>query len=671
MNNIKIQPGQPQPEGATLVENGVNFALYAPQAEQVELCLFTDEREHRLALTRSGDIWHGFIADLGAGARYGYRVHGQSRPEQGILFTPHKLLLDPYAKAISGKPDLSTSEAAARFHWHNDTDTASVAPKSVVTAADGFAWGDDRPPRTPWENTILYEAHVKGFTQQHPRIPASIAGTFAGLAHPESIRHLKRLGITAIELLPVSYAIDEAHLQQRHLKNYWGYNVLGHFAINPDLAADKSAPLQEFKTLVRTLHRVGIEVILDVVFNHTAEGERQDAMLCQRGIANADYYWLNGDGHEENFSGCGNALNASHPHTLKWILDALRYWVEECHVDGFRFDLGSILGRTPGFSRDATFFAAIAADPVLSQVKLITEPWDIAGYQLGQFPPPFAEWNDRFRDDMREYFIWQSGTQDAFARRFAGSDDIFAEQGRAPGASINFITAHDGFTLRDLVSYNHKHNHANGEDNRDGHHHNFSDNHGAEGASDSPDILAARNATQRSLLAALLLSSGTPMLLAGDEFGNSQHGNNNAYCQDNPIAWLDWDNADDSLIAYTANLIALRKRMPLLKENRWWTEHDVRWLTADGRPMHLADWHNREGKALQILIQNTFLILINGKRHAQTFALPSGQWQDCLHPAQHRHTLHTAHMDVRILERIDPADTKAPPFAKEGLGRGV
>lgn len=650
MNNIQIQPGQPQPEGATPVENGVNFALYAPQAEQVELCLFADDSEHRLALTRNGDIWHGFIPGLPEGTAYGYRVHGQSRPELGILFNPQKLLLDPYAKTIAGKPDFSTPEAAKRFHWQDDTDNAAYAPKSVIPAPSAFAWGEDTAPHTPWEKTVIYEAHVKGFTQKHPRIPASIAGTFAGMAHPESIRHLKRLGITAVELLPIAFAIDEVHLQQRHLKNYWGYNVLGQFAINPDLAADKNAPLDEFKTLVRTLHRVGIEVILDVVFNHSAEGERDNAMLCQRGIANADYYWLNRDGQEENWSGCGNAINASHPHTLKWIIDALRYWVEECHVDGFRFDLGSILGRTPGFSAEAPFFAAIAADPVLSQVKLIAEPWDIGwgGYQLGQFPQPFAEWNDRFRDDMRRYFLWQNGETDTFARRFAGSDDHFA----GPWRSINFISAHDGFTLRDLVSYNGKHNYANGEDNRDGHSDNFSDNHGNEGRTDDADILAARDASQRALLAALLLSHGTPMLLAGDEFGNSQHGNNNCYCQDNPIAWLDWANADPELQRYTEKLVHLRKRIPQLSAKRRWTDADVQWLTADGHPMQIADWHDRKAKALQILMPNDFLILVNGKRGTQTFALPPGRWQDCLQSQRFFETaLQTTQMEVCVLSR--------------------
>ena len=630
MKNIQIEPGQPHPEGATPNEHGVNFALYAPQADNVELCLFADDSEQRLALTRSGDIWHGFIPGLPEGTAYGYRVHGQSRPDLGILFNPQKLLLDPYAKAITGKPDFSTPEAAERFHWQNSEDNAAHAPKSIIIGANTFDWGNDTLPQTPWEKTILYEAHVKGFSKRHPRIPAAIAGTFAGLAHPESIRHLKRLGITAIELLPIAFAIDEAHLQQRHLKNYWGYNILGHFAINPELAANPHAALDEFKTLVRTLHRVGIEVILDVVYNHSAEGERDNAMLCQRGIANNHYYWLNSDGQEENWSGCGNAINASHPHTLKWIIDSLRYWAEECHVDGFRFDLGSILGRTPGFTAEAPFFAAIAADPVLRERKLIAEPWDIGwgGYQLGQFPAPFAEWNDRFRDDMRRFFIWQSGEKNHFARRLAGSDDYFA----TPAESINFITAHDGFTLRDLTSYNHKHNLANGEDNRDGHHDNISDNHGAEGASDNPDILAARNATQRALLAALLLSHGTPMLLAGDELGHSQRGNNNGYCQDNDTTWLDWDNADPEQQRYTEKLIALRKHINLLNTKRRWTDDDIQWLTADGQTMQPHDWHDHNIKALQIVLDKRHLLLVNGSRATVNFHLPDGDWQDALEP---------------------------------------
>lgn len=650
MKTITLQTGSPHPEGATVTEDGINFALYAPQAEAVELCLFDDDGETRLPLSRSGDIWHGFVEHLQAGARYGYRVHGHSRPEQGILFNPHKLLLDPYAKAIDGKPDFSDAQAAQRFHWQDGQDNAVFAPKSIACRQAPFDWGNDRAPRTPWEHTILYEAHVKGFSKQHPRIPAAIAGTFAGMAHPESIRHLKRLGITAVELLPITFAIDEPHLQQRGLKNYWGYNVLGHFALNPDLAADKTAPLQEFKTLVRTLHRVGIEVIMDVVFNHTAEGERKDAMLCQRGIANNDYYWLNHEGNEENYSGCGNALKASHPHTLQWILDALRYFAQECHVDGFRFDLGSILGRTPEFSAEAPFFAAIAEDPILRELKMIAEPWDIGwgGYQLGQFPAPFAQWNDRFRDDLRRFFIWQSGEKNIFARRFAGSDDCFAD----PARSINFITAHDGFTLRDLVSYNHKHNHANGEDNRDGHSENFSDNHGTEGVSDNPDILAARNATQRALLAALLLSHGTPMLLAGDEFGHSQSGNNNSYCQDNATAWLDWANADPELLRHTEKLIALRKRLPQLREPRRWTDSDVQWKNADGCPLHEHDWHNHADKALQIMLLPDYLLLVNGSREPVTFHLPDGDWQDALEPASpHTVRLHMTQPGICVLCR--------------------
>lgn len=617
---MNVQPGQPHPEGAHIRDGGVNFALYAPDAQQAALCLFIDGREKRLALTRTGDIWHGFVAGIGAGVRYGFRVHGASRPGEGILFNPAKLLLDPYAKVVDGKPDFSTPEACARFHWQDGTDNAAFAPKSVIPAPSAFEWGDDQRPHTPWEKTVIYEAHVKGFSKRHPRIPEDIAGTFAGMAHPESIRHFKRLGITAIELLPVACSIDEAHLQQRGLKNYWGYNTLAPFALNPALAADKNAPETEFKTLVRTLHRVGIEVILDVVFNHTAEGERKDAMLCQRGIANRDYYHLNGEGSEENYSGCGNALNAANPHTLKWILDCLRHFAEEYHIDGFRFDLASILGRTPGFSATAPFFHAIQSDPLLSRLKMIAEPWDIGwgGYQLGQFPAPFGEWNDRFRDDMRRFFLTQEADLATFARRFAGSDDLFGE----PCKSINFISAHDGFTLRDLVSYNGKHNQANGEDNRDGHNDNHSHNHGAEGDTDDPDILAARHASQRALLSALLLAKGTPMLLAGDEIGHSQRGNNNAYCQDNDSAWLDWANADSDLTAHVSTLIRLRQGIAAIGENRLWTDADVEWFTFDGNPMQAHDWHNPEHKALQIRIRGDHLLLVNGTRQPRHFTFP-------------------------------------------------
>ena len=651
-----LLPGQSAPLGSQIREEngvqGVNFAVYAADAQQVVLCLFIDGREKRLALHKEGDIWHGFMPGIGAGTRYGYRVQGKTDPARGRLFNPAKLLIDPYSKAIDGKPDFSTPEAAARFHWQDAQDNAALAPKSVVMAESAFDWGDDARPNTPWGQTIIYEAHVKGFSKRHPRIPAAIAGTFAGMAHPESIRHLKRLGVTAVELLPIAYSIDEAHVQQKGLKNYWGYNVLGHFAVNPELAAYPDYALDEFKMLVRTLHRVGIEVILDVVFNHTAEGERKDPMLCQRGIANDSYYWLNAQGSEENYSGCGNAINASHPVTLAWILDCLRYWAHECHVDGFRFDLASILGRTTDFTASAPFFAAIAADPLLRELKMIAEPWDIGwgGYQLGQFPAPFSEWNDRFRDDLRRFFCQESGEKNILAQRLAGSDDVFAH----PAHSINFLTAHDGFTLQDLVSYTHKHNHANGEDNRDGHHENFSDNHGVEGVSDDAEILAARDATRRALLAALLLANGTPMLLAGDELGNSQHGNNNTYCQDNDIAWLDWANADHALTDYCAALIRLRRSIPLLRENRRWTAEDVRWLNAQGEPLQVDDWHNPADKALQIVMDNT-LILINGERRARTFQLPPGQWHDALGAQTSSPSLRTlTQMEVCVLSHPIP-----------------
>lgn len=631
---MQTSSGKPFPLGSAPCEwngkQGVNFALYSHHASGVELVLFCKKsgEMHRLPMCRTDDIWHLFVEGVEIGTEYGFRVSGEIDETAGKLFNPQKLLLDPYAKAIHGKPDFRTPEQKAWFAWNDTRDNAHLAPKSVVLGHNEFDWQGENRPYTPWAESIIYELHVKGFSQQNPAIPPELRGTFAGLAHPASIAHLKRLGITAVELLPISYAIDEPHLQQLGLHNYWGYNVLGHFAVDPRLASNQTDPLSELKQCVKTLHQAGIEVILDVVFNHTAEAGKDGALLCQRGIDNPTYYWLNEQGDYHNWTGCGNALNLSNPPTLRWVLDCLSYWATECHIDGFRFDLGAILGRTPDFAEKSAFLTACQTHSVLASLKLIAEPWDIGfnGYQLGYFPTPFAEWNDQFRDTIRGFFLHQSGDLARLARRFAGSDDLFASR-RKPSASLNFITAHDGFTLHDLVCYNEKHNHANGEQNRDGHNHNLSYNFGEEGESTAPDILTQRQQAKRALLAGLLLANGTPMLLAGDEFGNSQHGNNNSYCQDNPISWLDWHAVDERLIADTAQLIALRKRIRLLSANRWWTAEDVAWLNTQGLPLSQAEWQHSDTKALQIQLENQWLILFNGAPQAQCFHLPSGDWQ--------------------------------------------
>lgn len=626
--------GRPFPLGSRLTEingqQGVNFALFSRRAAGVDLVIFCKQGEVRLPMHKTDEIWHLFVVGLTAGAQYGFRVYGDVNEAQGDLFNPNKLLVDPYANAIVGSPDLSSKAAEAWFLWSDPRDNAHLAPKSVVVDRNTFDWEGDCKPFTPWAETVIYEAHVKGFSQTHPAVPREIAGTFAGMAHPASVNYLKRLGITAVELLPITYHIDEPHLQRLGLCNYWGYNVLGHFAVDPKLAYNKADPLNEFRQLVKTLHKAGIEVIMDVVFNHTAEAGKDGPMLCQRGIDNEAYYWLADNSDYLNWSGCGNTLNVSSDvAVLRWVIDCLCYWVKECHVDGFRFDLGAVLGRTPTFSEQAAFFTAIYSNSTLAHVKLIAEPWDIGwgGYQLGAFPKPFAEWNDRYRDDMRNFFLQGQGDLSLFARRFAGSDDIFARN-RLPANGINYMTAHDGFTLRDLVSYNYKHNEANGEDNRDGHDHNLSNNHGIEGQTDDPTVLAKRTAAQQALLATLLLSGGTPMLLAGDEFGNSQQGNNNSYCQDNEITWLDWANADHDLIDFTAKLIALRKQIPLLStHNKWWGRDCAEWLKADGEPVLFNDWHNSDIRSIQILLEDKWLILVNGAPQQQEFLLPKGKWQ--------------------------------------------
>lgn len=627
-----LNAGKPLPPGATWDGKGVNFTLFSQHAQRVELCLFDEKgQESRYDLpARTDDIWHGYFPNLAPGQRYGYRVHGPWAPEQGHRFNPAKVLVDPCARAVEGAvPDDARLNGG---EWQrDDQDSAAVAPKSLVVK-DDFHWGDDAAPRVPWGKTIIYEAHVRGLTQRHPEIPETQRGTYAALGHPAIVSYLQQLGITTLELQPVAQFADEPRLQQLGLRNYWGYNPFALWSLEPRYASGEGgrSALEEFQQAVKTLHAAGIEVVLDMVLNHTAELEEIGPTLSMRGVDNASYYWLGEGGRYHNWTGCGNTLNLSHPKVMAWALDCLRYWVTTCHVDGFRFDLAPVLGRTPDFRPDAPFLAAIKACPILSQTKLIAEPWDIGpqGYQMGRFPSPFADWNDRFRDDMRRYWLHGELTNGDFARRFAASSDIFRHDGRPPSASVNLIAAHDGFTLRDLLSFSRKHNEANGEDNRDGHNNNFSHNHGSEGLTVSLNVLERRRRSAHALLTSLLLAQGTPMLLAGDEHGHSQHGNNNAYCQDNELTWFDWKNQDEGLYAFTAALLHLRQQIPALTQDSWWEEGDenVQWLNSQGQPLNGSEWEQGEHK-LQILLSERWLITINATQDVSELSLPDGEWR--------------------------------------------
>ncbi|HFI6981175.1 glycogen debranching protein [Escherichia coli] len=621
--------GKPAPLGAHYDGQGVNFTLFSAHAERVELCVFdANGQEHRYDLPgHSGDIWHGYLPDARPGLRYGYRVHGPWQPAEGHRFNPAKLLIDPCARQIDGE----FKDNPLLHAGHNEPDyrdNAAIAPKCVVVV-DHYDWEDDAPPRTPWGSTIIYEAHVKGLTYLHPEIPVEIRGTYKALGHPVMINYLKQLGITALELLPVAQFASEPRLQRMGLSNYWGYNPVAMFALHPAYACSPETALDEFRDAIKALHKAGIEVILDIVLNHSAELDLDGPLFSLRGIDNRSYYWIREDGDYHNWTGCGNTLNLSHPAVVDYASACLRYWVETCHVDGFRFDLAAVMGRTPEFRQDAPLFTAIQNCPVLSQVKLIAEPWDIApgGYQVGNFPPLFAEWNDHFRDAARRFWLHYDLPLGAFAGRFAASSDVFKRNGRLPSAAINLVTAHDGFTLRDCVCFNHKHNEANGEENRDGTNNNYSNNHGKEGLGGSLDLVERRRDSIHALLTTLLLSQGTPMLLAGDEHGHSQHGNNNAYCQDNQLTWLDWSQASSGLTAFTAALIHLRKRIPALVENRWWEEGDgnVRWLNRYAQPLSTDEWQNGL-KQLQILLSDRFLIAINATLEVTEIVLPAGEW---------------------------------------------
>jgi glycogen operon protein len=619
-----IWPGRPYPLGATWDGKGVNFALFSAHATKVELCLFDANgvREiGRITLPEYTDeVWHGYLPDARPGTLYGYRVHGPYEPRNGHRFNPHKLLLDPYAKALFGRHLQSDTIFGYRIGSPREDlsfdrrDSARAMPKCRVVDPS-FHWGDDRPPRTPWQDTIIYEAHVRGFTMRHPALPTPLRGSCAALGSQPVIDYLRSLGITAIELLPVQSSFNETSLLSKGLRNYWGYSTIGFFAPDPRLLS--TGLIAEFKTMVRQLHDAGIEVILDVVYNHTAEGNHLGPTLCFRGIDNASYYRLLPDDrrHYINDTGTGNTLNLSHPRVLQMVLDSLYYWVCEMHVDGFRFDLASTLGREDhGFDPASGFFDAVRQAPWLAEIKLIAEPWDVGpgGYQLGHFPPGWSEWNDRYRDTVRRYWRGDNGVLPELASRITASADIFERQGRRPWATVNFVTAHDGFTLNDLVSYNEKHNEANQEDNRDGHSENLSFNFGVEGPTDAPEILAQREQQMRNFIATLLLSQGTPMILAGDEFGRSQKGNNNAYSQDNEITWLDWPRQPErgKLLDFVRQMIRFRQQHPVLRRTQFLHGRaqssggvkDITWYTPQGSEKTSEQWNDQQARCLGVLL---------------------------------------------------------------------
>jgi isoamylase len=619
----EVWPGSAYPLGATFDGQGTNFALFSEGAERVELCLFdADGTETRVPLTEvDAFVWHGYLPTVQPGQRYGYRVHGPYDPDQGQRFNPNKLLLDPYAKAVAGEIDWGQSLFGYDFgdpDSRNDDDSAAAMAKGVVVSPF-FEWGGDRPLKTPYAETVIYEAHVKGLTQRHPEVPEELRGTYAGIAHPAVVEHLQRLGVTALELMPVHQFVNDSVLQDKGLSNYWGYNTLGFFAPHNAYAAggQDGQQVQEFRAMVRALHEAGIEVILDVVYNHTAEGNHLGPTLSMRGIDNEAYYRLEEDKrYYTDYTGTGNSLNAGNPHALQLLMDSLRYWVTEMHVDGFRFDLAATLAREfYDVDRLAAFFELVQQDPIVSQVKLIAEPWDIGpgGYQVGNFPPQWTEWNGKYRDTVRDFWRGEPQALGEFASRLTGSADLYEHSGRRPVASINFVTAHDGFTLRDLVSYNEKHNEDNGEDNNDGESHNRSDNMGAEGPTDDIDINRRRARQQRNFLATLLLSQGVPMISHGDELGRTQHGNNNGYAQDNELTWIDWEAADLPLVEFTAAVARLRHDHPTFRRSRFFDGRpvadedgeripDVVWLRPDGARMTPEDWDSGFGRSVGMFL---------------------------------------------------------------------
>lgn len=669
---IPIWPGNPSPLGATWDSKGTNFALFSENATAVELCLFdSEDQETRIPLTEVKNfVWHGYIPGIAPGQRYGFRVHGPFSPQDGHRFNPHKLLIDPYAKALDG--EIGYGEEIFGYRWedpeldlgYSDFDDSHLVPKAVVVD-ESFDWENDQRLGIPQHETIIYEMHVRGFTKLHPDIPKQLRGTYAGLGHPAAIAYLQSLGVTAVELMPVHHFLSQpGHLVEKGLKNYWGYDSICYLAPHYNYSANPTmgSQVQEFKEMVKALHAGGIEVILDVVYNHTGEGNHCGPTLSLRGIDNASYYRLVEDDRRYymDFTGCGNSLNVSHPQVLKLIMDSLRYWVLEMHVDGFRFDLASALARELyEVNSLAAFFDIIHQDPVLSDVKLIAEPWDVGegGYQVGKFPLLWSEWNGKYRDTVRDFWRGEDSSLAEFAYRFTGSSDLYEDNGRQPHASINFITAHDGFTLNDLVSYNEKHNEANSEDNNDGESHNRSWNCGEEGETDDPDILELRNRQRRNFLVTLMLSQGVPMMVSGDELGRTQKGNNNAYCQDNEISWLDWDlpGSNATLLDFTRHLIYFRRQHPVFRRRKWFQGQaihgsgvsDIGWFNLDGAEMTDEQWNAGYAKAIEVFLNgeeipargsqgervmdDSFMLLFNAHYEEIEFLLPEGlrdrHWQ--------------------------------------------
>ena len=672
---MTIWPGSMYPLGATADGDGVNFAVFSEVADRIELCLFDDaggETRHTLPEVTSF-VHHGYVPGLRPGQRYGFRVHGPWSPADGLWCNPAKLLVDPYAKAVTGTLDHGPSICPfdpADPDLADSTDSAPAMPTAVVVDPT-FDWGDDRRPDIPLHETVIYEAHVRGLTMTHPDVAPELRGTYAGLASPPIIEHLQAVGVTAIELLPVHHFVSEHPLIERGLVNYWGYNSLGYLAPHGPYSAsgDAGQQVDEFKAMVKALHAAGIEVILDVVYNHTAEGNHLGPMLSLKGFDNRAYYRLSPEHprHYVDFTGTGNSLNMQHSQSLQLMMDSLRYWILDMHVDGFRFDLASTLARGLWeVDRLSSFFDLMHQDPVINGVKLIAEPWDVGpgGYQVGNFPPQWSEWNAAYRDGVRDYWRSHDSSLADFATRFTGSSDLYAWSGRRPSASINFITAHDGFTLADLVSYDHKHNAANGEDNRDGESHNRSWNSGVEGPADDPTIQRTRAVRRKSMMATLLLSQGVPMLCAGDEIGRTQGGNNNAYCQDNEVSWFDWDEVDTEFLAFTRRLIAFRQRHPVFRRRRWFEGRpihgtgvdDLHWYAPDGTEMSDDDWNVGYARSLMVflnghsiaspgprgerIVDDDFLLVFNAAPEPISFAVPpelDGTWAleiDTGHPGR-------------------------------------
>ncbi|MET0794418.1 MAG: glycogen debranching protein GlgX [Polyangiaceae bacterium] len=693
---MRTRPGSPHPLGATWDGEGVNFAVFSGEGTGVELCLFDSpgaaKESIRIPLTqRTNRVWHCYLPDVRPGQLYGYRVSGPYAPEQGRRFNPHKLLIDPYAKAIAGAVHAPDEVFGYKIGDPNvdlsfdERDSAGVVPKSIVIE-NAFTWGDDRPPNVPWSRTLIYECHVKGMTKLHPEVPGNLRGTYLGMVSDPILDHLRSLGVTAVELLPIQQEMSERRLQELGLSNYWGYNTIGFFAPDPSFATGfMGEQVLEFKTMVKTFHRAGIEVILDVVYNHTGEGNQLGPTVCFRGFDNSAYYRLvpHEARHHVDFTGCGNSINVLHPRSLQLILDSLRYWVSEMHVDGFRFDLAPTLARDPfefdGFSR---FLAMVQQDPVLCQVKLIAEPWDVGpgGYRLGAFPPGWAEWNGRYRDCIRRFWRGDEGQVPELASRLSGSSDIFQGSDRGPYASINFVTCHDGYSLHDLVSYEQKHNLANAEDNRDGANDNWSRNWGHEGETKAQQVTRLRDRMKKNLIATLAFSQGVPMISHGDELGRTQQGNNNAYCQDNALTWINWDLDERALdlLNFTREVLRITKSNPVFRRHRFFAGDpvsdkgykDVTWLRSDGTEMSIDDWGNGRNHLLGMLIPGdasddvdergrpnrgqTLLLLLNASNRARQFTMPpvpgqatttnaqnasaaSGHWQEVINTAQQTH----------------------------------